>query len=242
MLKEMQPGILQSDLFINIPGVTHGFSTRVLGDMRDASPRQILKKRLGITKCWLIGAEQKHGSLVHTVIPADYGKTVSVVDGLVFHQGVDSPRVALGIITADCIPLLFVDPEARVIGAAHAGWKGTRDRIASNTIQSMVEHGAKRENIFVTFGPYIGSCCYSVEEDRAAVFKERFRSDVVMRRGGRSFLDLGKANEETLLEEGIQSSHIGHQLLCTFDHADTFYSNRKERLEGEQMGLIALSP
>lgn len=243
MLTETKPAVYQSELLNRIPGVIHGFSTRKLGDMRQVAPRHVLKNALGLSRCWLVGAEQIHKNDVHIITPVDYGLTVPEVDGLVTSQHARAQRVALGIITADCVPLLFVDPEARVIAAAHAGWKGTRDTIASNVIRKMVQTGAKPENIRVVFGPHIGPCCYTVGEDRALIFQEHFRSkDVVLKRGNSWFLDLGKANEKTLIDEGILPSHIGNHLLCTYDHTNEFYSYRRnDATNGEQMSLIALS-
>lgn len=244
MLVRSKSGLYQSDMLTSQKGVIHGFSSRALGDMRTIPPRQIFKDLLGVSAYRLVGAQQVHGNRVRTVTLSDYGKTVPDVDGLVFRQQDGETPVVLGVIAADCVPVLFVDTKARIIGAAHAGWRGTRDHIAANVVQSMVNLGADPNNIYVTLGPYIGPCCYTVPQKRATEFRKSFRNaDVVDHRNNSWYLDLGKANIETLLSVGVQQSHISQSLLCTFEHIDQLYSYRKETREtyGEQMGMIALS-
>lgn len=244
MLKESIPGVYQSDIFDSQKRIIHGFSTRNLGDMRDVPPRHALKKLLGVSSYRLVGASQEHGSSVHVVTPADYGLVVANVDGLVFRQKPGDTRVALGVITADCVPLLFADTDAGVIAAAHAGRKGTRDHITGNIIRSMVEVGARPDRIRVAFGPYIGPCCYEVQEDVMTEFRKRFTNPAVaISNGSKWYLDLGQANMETLLDAGVRQDHIGHHLVCTADHVDRFYSYRREQKDtyGEQMAMIALS-
>lgn len=244
MLINTKPGLYQSDMFVSQKGVIHGFSSRSLGDMRTVQPRHTLKKLLGIEPYRLISAEQVHGNYVHIATPADFGKKVPGADGLVYRAEKGNAPLALGIITADCVPLLFVDLQARVIGAAHAGWKGTRDQIAANIVRSMVALGAKVDRIHAAFGPYIGPCCYDVPEARVKAFEKRFPvGDTVVSRDSKWYLDLGKANVVTLVAAGISPSHIDNQLFCTFDHADTLYSYRKDSKEtyGEQMAVISLA-
>lgn len=244
MRKQSTIGVYTSEIFSSGKNVIHGFSTRALGDMRHVPPRHVLKEALGLSSYRLVGASQEHGNVVHVVTDADYSKTVEGVDGLVFRQKGVGTGVALGIITADCVPLLFADTQAGVIAAVHAGWKGTRDHIAQHVIQSMVDLGATVGAIQVAFGPYIGPCCYTVPESRAVEFRQQFRSKAVaVQRNAQWFLDLGLANMETLLEAGVSRDHIDHQLLCTFEHTQQLYSYRKEQKDtyGEQMAIIALS-
>lgn len=244
MLKELLPGVYQSELLLKQDRVIHGFSTRVLGDMRKVPPRHVLKAALGLSTYRLVGASQEHKAYVRTVMPQDYGKVVPDVDGLVYRQTQREPRVAVGIISADCVGLLLADQERGVIGAGHAGWQGTRDHIAAVLVESMVKQGARRDHIRVAFGPYIGPCCYNVSDDRVIEFQKNFTSkDVVVHRDGKYFLDLGAANIESLLEAGILPRHIDHHLMCTFDHPDEVYSYRKfggTKKYGEHMAIIAL--
>ena len=80
----------------------------------------------------------------------------------------------LGAFAADCIPLLFADPVARVIGAAHAGWRGTVGGVAKNVVARMVELGARPDDIRVALGPIIGACCFEVGPEVVAQFREAF--------------------------------------------------------------------
>lgn len=242
MPKETILGVYQSDLLSRY-GVVHGFSSRALGDMRDVEPRKRLKQVLGISSYRLIGAEQVHGSTVHVVTSDDFSKTVAGVDALVFK--LDGSKVALGIIVADCIPLLFADLQARVIGVAHAGWRGTLTSITTNTVSEMEKLGSRATDILVSMGPHIGMCHYNVLEERAQKFLNNFDNDpkVASYFEGAWHVDIGWANYRQLLDAGVLKEHIDGPPTCTFCQNDTFFSFRKEKsaLAGEIMGVIALS-
>src|SRR4030042_351351 len=115
----------------------------------------------------------------------------------------------VGTFAADCVPLLFVDPAAGVFGAAHAGWRGTLTGIAKHMIDTMKKRGAQEKNIFVSIGPHIEACCYTVPEKRAKQFTQAFHdTHVVMGSGGNWRVSLGLANYVQLIEKGIVPSHI----------------------------------
>ena len=112
--------------------------------------------------------QQVHGTRIAVVTKKDQGKTISGVDGLV------SKDISIGVSFADCVPILAVDPEAKIIGTAHAGWKGTLHGIAQELILAMKNAGADVKNIYISIGPHIGMCCYNVGEDRAKAFQNKF--------------------------------------------------------------------
>jgi len=200
---------------------------------------------LGLSKHRSVGAQQVHGADVHTVSTSSFGKTIRNVDGLVFDQRSSRVPVALMVITADCVPMLFSDEKRQIIGAAHAGWAGTLSGIASVMIQAMVSLGARENDIVVALGPHIKQCCYDVSKGRSRRFSSIFeKSDVVASRGNQHFVDLGLANRLQLEGAGIQRPHIDENETCTQDNPEILYSYRRDHSRGtygEQMAVIGVA-
>lgn len=250
-------GIYHSKQFY-FPGIIHGFSTKKFGDMRIAKNRNAFLSVLGIDASSLVWQEQIHKDVIHIVSHLDKGKTISGVDGLVYccHSGfelessddnktIDSEAIVFSVHTADCVPILAVDPLAKVIGAAHAGWKGTLLHIGKTLVKDMEKLGATPLDIRIAIGPRIGACCYAVDDERELMFQKEFGqyTDIVVKRNEKSFVDLGKANYYDFLSVGISSVHIDYDpSLCTFCMKDDFYSFRRsgKPLEGEMIGVIGL--
>ncbi|PXW66858.1 peptidoglycan editing factor PgeF [Methylobacterium sp. B4] len=158
------------------------------------------------------------------------------------------PGLALGIATADCGPILFADPENRVVGAAHAGWKGALGGVVEATVAAMERLGAGRENIVAVLGPTISQASYEVGEE----FVERFRSEVpeaerffAPGRPGHAQFDLPAFILGRLEQAGVgESASLG---LCTYADPDRFYSfrrttHRNEPDYGRLISAIALTP
>ncbi len=151
-------------------------------------------------------------------------------DGLVC----DRPGPVLGAFAADCIPLLFADPEARVIGAAHAGWRGTVGGVAKNVVARMVECGARADRIRVALGPSIGPCCFEVGPEVVAQFRETFGDvpGMVVRGPNKDHIDLRVTTRALLERAGVRPEHIDDRPPCTRCEADRFFSYRRDGLEG----------
>lgn len=167
------------------PHITHGFFTRIGGVSQDIYDSlncgigsnddtvNVIENRSTIAvhlsgrrDTPLLSCYQIHSD---NVIPVDSSWTESEkpkADAMVTNQ----PNIILGILTADCAPVLFYDPVARVIGAAHAGWKGALYGILENTVTAMETLGASRANILTAIGPSIGAKSYEVSDD----FYEKF--------------------------------------------------------------------
>jgi len=137
------------------------------------------------------------------------------------------PYIMLITLTADCIALLAYDKKARVIGTAHAGWKGTKDNIAKNLITSMESLGADKKDIIVAVSPSIRSCCYEVGEDVAKYFFD-FEDAVVKTSKDKWHLDLSIVNKEQLLNLGINEQNIEISPICTACQNGEYFSYRKE--------------
>lgn len=144
-------------------------------------------------------------------------------DGMV----TSTPGLGLAILTADCQPVLFADPVARVIGAAHAGWRGAKDGVLEATVDAMLTLGAKRADITATIGPTISQKAYEVGPEFFEAFSD---DDPTTRRffaqgqGDRLLFDLPAYGLHRLRAAGVQANWTGH---CTYADPDRFYSYRR---------------
>jgi hypothetical protein len=159
----------------------------------------------------------------------------------------DRPNLLLGILTADCAPVLFADSEGGVIGAAHAGWRGALAGVTDSTIVEMERLGARREHIRAAVGPCIAQPSYEVDEPFRLRFVEpdpgnaRFFTDAPW---GKPHFDLEAYVVHRLLAAGVREVEALH--LDTYADADRFYSyrratHRSEADYGRQLSAIALA-
>lgn len=140
------------------------------------------------------------------------------------------PGVAIGIRTADCVPILLADPRTRIVACVHAGWRGTAANIIGATIDALRSRGCRPDDLCVAIGPSIGSCCYEVGPDVAGCF-EKWRPAVNI--GSSSTLDLPEINQIQLHETGVRQ--IWKSGECTFCRPDRFFSFRREREKAGRM-------
>ncbi len=144
-------------------------------------------------------------------------------DGMVTNK----KGVMLTILTADCLGLLAYDSKNKIIGAAHAGWRGTKQNIAKNLIEKMQKLGAKIENIKVALSPSIKSCCYEVGEDVAKNFYQY--SDALVKTGEKKWhLDISIVNKSQLMDLNIKEENIEVSSICTSCKNSDYFSYRKE--------------
>jgi hypothetical protein len=134
--------------------------------------------------------------------------------------------VAVG--TADCVPVLLVDPEGRRVAAVHSGWRGTDARIVARTVESLVARGSRPERLLAAVGPCIQRCCYVVSEDLGARFSAGFGPEVVVREQADVRLDLARAVRDTLLGAGLKAAHVEVLPHCTACDAERFFSHRRD--------------
>lgn len=159
----------------------------------------------------------------------------------------DRPGLLLGVLTADCAPVLFSDPEAGIIGAAHAGWRGAVGGVTSATIEAMERLGARRERIAAAVGPCIAQPSYEVDEAFRARFEDEDSSNdrfFVPGPAGKPHFDLAGYVFHRLKSAGVgRSEALG---LDTYSDAERFYSYRRsthlgEPSYGRQISMIGLS-
>ncbi len=170
----------------------------------------------------LVMMEQVHKDKIRFVKDEDIGRVVPGVDGLVTNQ----PKIMLGVKTADCLPILFYDPETKVIGAVHAGWKGILAKIPQKTIDVMIKMGCSPLNIIVGIGPHIGKCCYSINRERAQKFMAEFGNlkGMLRRKKGEYYLDLMVPTKNQLIDSGVGEVNILSDSVCNSCHLDEFFS------------------
>ncbi|MCD1627150.1 MAG: peptidoglycan editing factor PgeF [Paracoccaceae bacterium] len=145
-----------------------------------------------------------------------------------------TPGIALAILTADCQPVLFADPVAQVIGAAHAGWRGALDGVLEATVAAMVELGADRENITAVIGPTISQSAYEVGPE----FLDDFLAEDIRNtrffaqgQGDRMMFDLPSYGLHRLRDAGV--GHADWTRHCTYADPDRFFSYRRTTHAGE---------
>jgi polyphenol oxidase len=140
----------------------------------------------------------------------------------------------IGVRTADCVPILMVDPGTRSVAAAHAGWRGTVARIAERTAESLANRfGARAGDLRVAFGPSIRACSYEVGPEVAAQFSVILGESTVT--DGRRHIDLVEANRRILIGAGLKPEHIFDSGLCTFCLREEFFSYRRQPQESGRM-------
>lgn len=152
-------------------------------------------------------------------------------------QITDKPALLLGILTADCVPVLFADPQARIVGAAHAGWKGAVTGVVENTLHAMIAAGAESARIVAAIGPAISGANYEVGPDFAATMNGTYPKaarHIFMPPGGREHFDLPGFVGEQLKSFGIVNVERAGQ--CTYANEDRYFSHRRATHRGTRAG------
>ncbi|MGB9706667.1 MAG: peptidoglycan editing factor PgeF [Microgenomates group bacterium] len=236
MFRKTNKGYWEFEEFKKFKNLIHGFSTRLYGDCREEKNCQNFLKALDLEPKSLILAQQVHKNKIKAVRDVDRGKIIPGVDGLLTRDW----QVVLGIRSADCLPILFWEPRAKIIGAAHAGWRGILARLPQKMVDQMIRMGGLPENILVAIGPHICGKCYSVEKNRLQQFLAEFGRIKGMGKGNCLDLEIPVINQ--LFHSGISLSHIFSASLCTSCDNDEFFSYRKEteNTYGEMLSVISL--
>ena len=150
----------------------------------------------------------------------------------------DSPDTYLGILTADCLPILIVDQKRKVVAAVHAGRQGTALHIARKVLKKMRdEFGSLPEDLLIALGPSVGPCCYEIDEK---VFRREWEPFATGRGMERWALDIAGFNLSQIKKEGVEEDQILRIDLCTSCHNDLFFSYRREGRTGRQLSFIGI--
>ena len=238
-----------------IPFIAHGFSTRNGGvstlphtasmnlgynrgdpDCVVDQNFNIFAEKLGISGAPVVSAHQAH---TKKVVYADGSVThFDNVDG--FYT--DKPGVALLVKTADCQPILLCDEKARIIGACHAGWRGTVAGIAAETVAAMTKLGADPVNIKAACGPCISTCCFEVGQDfvdTVAYFCDEFLQ-FVKKENGKYRADIKAMNRHILMCAGVPEKNVFVSDECTCCRPDKFFSHRYSKGLRGTMGSVIM--
>lgn len=204
------------------------------GDKRECieANRLSLCRLLGIETERLVYPHQVHGVEVRVVDEAflalDQRQRAEVL------EGVDAvmtrlPAVCIGVSTADCIPVLLYDMEQRAVCAIHAGWRGTVRRIVVQAVQTMAgTYGTRPSMLQAVIGPGISLEHFEVGEEVHEAFRVAgFDMAAVARRHDKWHIDLWEANRLLLMECGVCPDNIQTAGVCTYAHADQFFSARR---------------
>lgn len=192
----------------------------------------------------LVCCQQVHGAKVAAVGKSDAGRgamdlasAIPGCDALITNM----PGVFLGAFFADCFAIYFFDPRRRVIGLAHAGWKGTITGIAGLTVKEMQHRFSCRpQDLEVFIGPGISSCCFEIQPDLAGQVEKAFTNaaDLLQERAGRYTWDLAVSNASVLAGAGVEADRIEICGLCTACREDLFYSYRRDGGTTGRMGAF----
>ena len=290
--RETTIDVLRAPSLAKIPWLVHGFSTRQggaskiygnalnLGFTPDDSWAAVERNRRAFTAALTRGLERRarsskqgtwplitlrqiHSDIVHWVSGVPEAPLPG--DGLITR----TPGVLLAVMTADCLPVILVDPKHRAVGVFHAGWRGTVARIVEKGIGEMRKYfGTGPADLKAAIGPGIRGCCYQVGQELKDKFESQFgyarelfretkdRDEIherypllflTARAPGHSelpkkiFLDLAEANRRQLLAAGVLGRNICDLGLCTSCHSDRFFSHRAEKGNtGRMMAVVGI--
>jgi YfiH family protein len=212
----------------------HVFTSRdvLLGKKADDREWMAVAGSLGVTADRLLLVRQVHGS--HVAVRRAGGSDGPRPEADIIIT--DDPWVAIGVRVADCAPVLLHDPVRNVVGAAHAGWRGTAAGAARAAVRAMQNaFGSHAADLVAAIGPCLGVCCGEVGPDVVEAFRAGGADPAAIAAwftpgtGDRSFLDLERANRDQLEEEGINPQAIFASGLCTKTHRDRLHSYRGDR-------------
>jgi polyphenol oxidase len=209
-----------------------------VGDVKETvcSNRSKLSKQLQFPLEHWIGAEQIHDTLIRKITKSDRGKGANSYSNA--FEGTDGfytkeEGILLTLCYADCVPLFFISPQYKMIGAAHAGWKGTVNEIARYMIEAWNREGVESDNIFVAIGPSICEKCYIVNDyvinfvENILVHTDKKPYNLLGK--GQYTLDLPELNKLILMRAGVPEENILITSLCTSCDDNMFFSHRRDK-------------
>lgn len=250
--------------FEGLPGVVHGFSTRLggvskgiyesmnlsftRGDDEEAVRENYrrLSEAMGFSMEDIVTSDQTHTTNVRVVTEKDRGNGITKprpytdVDGII----TDVPGLVLATFYADCVPLFFADPKHRAVGLSHSGWRGTVGKIGKVTVEKMAEEfHTDPADLYAAIGPSICQDCYEVSEDVILQFQEAFEEkywDILFYKkpNGKYQLNLWEANRRILLDAGIKEERISMPGLCTCCNPLFLYSHRASHGKRGNLGAF----
>lgn len=286
--------VLRAESLTKLPWLLHGFSTRMGGVSKvyggkalnlgftandtnsavEGNRRVFMSALTGTSEGKhsrpsqhqaLVTLRQIHSDLIHRITKISKNNPLAG-DGMV----TDVPGILLGVLTADCLPVILVDAKRHAVGVFHAGWRGTAKRIVEKGVGEMHRcFGSWPRDLKAAIGPGIRGCCYEVGPEVKSAFEAQFtyggelfretkeRNEIhekypllflTARAPGHSelpkkiFLDLAEANRRQLVAAGVPPKNILDLGLCTLCRQDLFFSHRGEKgITGRMMTVVAIT-
>lgn len=219
-----------------------GFGTKTLGDGRNIDTA-INFSQENISSFKTIAIPEQIHSVNVTEFSAnliDNIEKVTETDGLITKD----LNSVLTVITADCVPIMFVEKSQNIIAISHQGWRGSVKRMAQKMVKEIIKLGGNKEKIVASIGPSIGQCCYDIEDDRYYEFFEEFdgyAKKIFQRHQGKLHLNLTLLNYLQLKEAGILERNIDFFPFCTHCDKKRFFSFRRGKNNidyGEMLSFI----
>jgi YfiH family protein len=266
----MEPFVLKNESFFTIenwgnqfPGLVVGMTNKNggvskgdykslnlgfhVGDHRNdvCSNREKISDSLRFPINYWVGAEQTHGINLKKISTLDRGKgsnsyenSIKDTDGFYTNE----EGILLTLCFADCVPLFFIAPELKMIGIAHAGWKGTVGQIAKEMITAWKREGINPEKIFVTIGPSICEKCYIVDKHVINLVENTLEDVEILPynllNDDQYSLDLREVNRQILLKSGIPNKNILMTSLCSSCDKEFFSHRRDQGKTGRMLTFI----
>jgi YfiH family protein len=257
----MAPALLRVPAWAQHPWLHAAFSTRHsglstaygpaelnLGTTADDAPQNVAANRAALLKTVapgfdLVTLAQIHSDTTHRIDTAPANNLRG--DGLLTRQ----PNLLLGILTADCVPILLADTRTHAVAAFHAGWRGTVAQIVEQGVATLLSEGSHPADLTAAIGPAIARCCFAIGDEVLTSFQARFAyaGDLFHQQDGQPHGDLHEANRRQLLAAGLRPEAITVLAECTActrlpNGQRKYFSHRSEHGKtGRMMSVIGAS-
>ena len=209
-------------------GLKHGFTTRSLGNMKDAARRREAAERLDLSAPLVL--KQVHETVIRDASMENAGLEG---DGWL----VSKPEITVGVYVADCVPLYLWSDDGKAAGVFHAGWRGTAKKMARAAVAAFRDRlGVSASGLSAATGPHIGACCYKVGPE----LEKDFPQSSLIRRDGALYLDLSAETRRQLLEAGVPAEKIGAAPPCTASNPKDYFSFRRDKQDARLLALLSL--
>jgi YfiH family protein len=240
--------VIRPFIFRQFPEIVCGFSTKIgpnpsapfyfnlsysVGDKKEIvnSRRELFFAELGLNENTLSYQKQVHEDNIREVNNHGFcGESDALIT--------TSTNLGLAISSADCPAIFIYDPVNKIAAAVHSGWRGTAKHILRNTIIKLKnEFKSNPSDLIIYLGPSISQINYEVGEDVAQNFDEEF----ILKKKGKYYLDIKKANKKMMLDEGVLKSNIQISKLCSYEYESILHSYRRDgQKSGRALGVIVM--
>ena len=249
--RESQITFLHSEALDRFPRIVHAFSTRrserndfALGAGAASNPLVQMNRIRFVASVGVVGWPVLKLKQVHSGIVRVMEDTSAAGEAVEGDAAITSlAGVLLSVQTADCVPILLADLQARAVAAIHAGWRGTAAHIVETTLRELErQYSIAPQDVVAAIGPHIGPCCYEIGDEVVEAIQD---SLAIERRPewAKPHLNLAEANRRQLSRAGVPEEQIEISSLCTRCREDLFFSYRRDGTRtGHMLSIIGIAP